>query len=134
MSDEQANGMHDDLPPLHDPRHVAVNARDVMRPCGWAKSKGFQNLKDRDLVAPPVLTHPDRWRLARFLRPLHASDAHIPLRTSAPAQPDAMPGDSDGVARFDALLAADQVAPWLAPAEDQPGTRTDSLAGPGMRD
>ena len=83
MSDELANGMHDDLAPFHDPRHVALNARDVMRPCGWAKSKDFQNLKNRDLVAPPVMTHPDRWRLARFLRPLHASDAHIPLRTSA---------------------------------------------------
>ena len=75
MSDELANDMHDDLPPLHDPCHVALNARDVMRPCGWAKSTAYQNLKDRNLVAPPVMTHPDRWRLSRFVRPPNASDA-----------------------------------------------------------
>lgn len=50
------------------------------------------------------------------------------------AQPVAMPLDPDGVAQVDPLLAADQVAPWLAPAEGQPGTRNDSPACPGMRD
>jgi hypothetical protein len=34
---------------------------------GWGKTKGYQNLKDRDLVPPPVMTHPDRWRLDQLL-------------------------------------------------------------------
>ena len=34
---------------------------------GWGKTKGYQNLKDRSLVPPPVLTHPDRWRLDQLL-------------------------------------------------------------------
>lgn len=67
MSDGLANGMHDDLAPLHDPRHVFLNARDVMRRYGWGKTKGYQNLKDRDLVPPPVMTHPDRWRLDQLM-------------------------------------------------------------------
>jgi hypothetical protein len=31
------------------------------------KTKGYQNLKDRSLVPPPVMTHPDRWRLDQLL-------------------------------------------------------------------
>jgi hypothetical protein len=38
-----------------------------MRRYGWGKTKGYQNLKDRDLVPPPVMTHPDRWRLDQLL-------------------------------------------------------------------
>lgn len=34
---------------------------------GWGKTKGYQNLKNRDLVPPPVMTHPDRWRLDQLL-------------------------------------------------------------------
>ena len=34
---------------------------------GWGKTKGYQNLKDRELVPPPVMTHPDRWRLDQLL-------------------------------------------------------------------
>ncbi len=29
--------------------------------------QGYQNLKNRDLVPPPVMTHPDRWRLGQLL-------------------------------------------------------------------
>ena len=50
-----------------DPRHVFLDARDVMARYGWGKTKGYQNLKDRDLVPPPVMTHPDRWRLDQLL-------------------------------------------------------------------
>src|SRR3954453_19912465 len=67
MSDGLANGMHAALGPLHDPRHVFLNARDVMRRYGWGKTKGYQTLKDRDLVPPPVMTHPDRWRLDQLM-------------------------------------------------------------------
>lgn len=48
------------IDPGVDPRHVFLNARDVMARYGWGKTKGYQNLKDRDLVPPPVMTHPDR--------------------------------------------------------------------------
>jgi len=50
-----------------DPRHVFLDARDVMARYGWGKTKGYQNLKNRDLVPPPVMTHPDRWRLDQLL-------------------------------------------------------------------
>jgi hypothetical protein len=51
-----------------DPRHVFLHAGDVIRRYGWGKTKGYQNLKDRELVPPPVVTHPDRWRLDQLLR------------------------------------------------------------------
>lgn len=34
---------------------------------GWGKTKGYQNLKDRTLIPPPVMTRPDRWRLDQLL-------------------------------------------------------------------
>lgn len=50
-----------------DPRHVFLDAGDVISRYGWGKTKGYQNLKDRELVPPPVMTHPDRWRLDQLL-------------------------------------------------------------------
>ncbi|GAA3661707.1 hypothetical protein GCM10022237_21990 [Nocardioides ginsengisoli] len=41
--------------------------RDVVARYGWGKTKGYQNLKGRELVPPPVMTHPDRWRLDQLL-------------------------------------------------------------------
>lgn len=55
----------DDGPP--DPRHVFLHASDVLHRYGWGKTKGYQNLKDRELVPAPVMTHPDRWRLDQLL-------------------------------------------------------------------
>jgi len=57
--------IHDDGP--LDPRHVFLDASDVMSRYGWGKTKGYRNLKDRSLVPPPVMTHPDRWRLDQLL-------------------------------------------------------------------
>jgi len=53
--------------PDHDPRHVFLDAREVMQRYGWGRTKGYQNLKRRDLVPPPVVTQPDRWRLDQLL-------------------------------------------------------------------
>ena len=50
-----------------DPRHVFLDAHDVMARYGWGKTKFYQNLKDRSLVPAPVMTHPDRWRLDQLL-------------------------------------------------------------------
>jgi len=50
-----------------DPRHVFLDASEVMSRYGWGKTKGYQNLKNRDLVPQPVMTHPDRWRLDQLL-------------------------------------------------------------------
>jgi hypothetical protein len=50
-----------------DARHVFLDAHDVMARYGWGKTKGYQNLKDRQLVPPPVMTHPNRWRLDQLL-------------------------------------------------------------------
>lgn len=52
---------------MDDPRHVFLCARDVMHRYGWGKTKGYQNLKDPELVPPPVMPHPDRWRLDQLL-------------------------------------------------------------------
>ncbi|KQY56434.1 hypothetical protein ASG90_13490 [Nocardioides sp. Soil797] len=59
--------MRDDISPMRDPRHVFLTARDVMHRYGWGKTKGYQNLKDRELVPAPVMIHPDRWRLDQLL-------------------------------------------------------------------
>lgn len=50
-----------------DPRHVFLDATAVMARYGWGKTKGYQNLKDRDLIPAPVMVHPDRWRLDQLL-------------------------------------------------------------------
>jgi hypothetical protein len=50
-----------------DPRNLFLDAKAVMQRYGWGKTKGYQNLKNRDLVPPPVMTHPDRWRLDQLL-------------------------------------------------------------------
>jgi hypothetical protein len=50
-----------------DPRNVFLCPSEVMARYGWGKTKGYQNLKDRELVPPPVMTHPDRWRLDQLL-------------------------------------------------------------------
>lgn len=52
---------------MDDPRHVFLSAGEVTARYGWGKTKGYQNLKDRSLVPPPVMTHPDRWRLDQLL-------------------------------------------------------------------
>lgn len=51
-----------------DPRNVFLDAHAVMQRYNWGKSRGYMNLKDRDLMPPPVMTHPDRWRLDQLQR------------------------------------------------------------------
>lgn len=67
MSEAPAAGMPEETSPIRDPRHIFLDAREVMRRYGWGKTKGYENLKDRDLVPPPVMIHPDRWRLDQLL-------------------------------------------------------------------
>ncbi|RHW27755.1 hypothetical protein D0Z08_07870 [Nocardioides immobilis] len=52
---------------MDNPRHVFLNASEVMARNGWGKTKDCQNLKDRELVSPPVMTNPDRWPLDQLL-------------------------------------------------------------------
>ena len=52
---------------MDDPHHVFLSASEVMARYGWGKTRGYQNLKDRELVPAPVMTHPDRWRLDQLL-------------------------------------------------------------------
>ncbi len=51
-----------------DPRDVFLDAKAVMLRYGWGKTRGYQHLRDRELIPPPVLTHPDRWRLDQLQR------------------------------------------------------------------
>ena len=50
-----------------DPRYVFLDASAVMRRYGWGRTKGDQNLKNRELVPAPVMTHSNRWRLDQLL-------------------------------------------------------------------
>ena len=50
-----------------DPRHVFLNAGEVIARYRWSRSKGYQNLKDRELVPAPVMRRPDRWRLDQLM-------------------------------------------------------------------
>lgn len=50
-----------------DPRNVFLSAGEVIARYGWGKTRGYQHLKDRSDVPPPVMTHPDRWRLDQLL-------------------------------------------------------------------
>ena len=52
---------------MDDPRHLFLSASEVMARYGWSRTKGYQNLKDREMVPQPVMTHPDRWRLDQLL-------------------------------------------------------------------
>lgn len=87
--------MQDKIPPVHDPRHVFLDAREVMRRYGWGKTKGYQNLKDRDLVPPPVMSHPDRWRLDQLLAWEERRMAMAEAAIMALVEPDRQ---SDGLA------------------------------------
>jgi len=52
---------------MDDPRHVFLSAGEVIARYGWGKTRGYQHLKNRALIPPPVMTHPDRWRLDQLL-------------------------------------------------------------------
>lgn len=67
-----------------DPRHVFLDAHEVMQRYGWGKTRGYQNLKDRRLVPEPVFIHPNRWRLDQLLaweeRRMAAAEAALEAR------------------------------------------------------
>jgi len=46
---------------------VFLSASDVIARYGWGKTRGHLHLKGRTLIPPPVMTHPDRWRLDQLL-------------------------------------------------------------------
>ncbi|MFZ5852141.1 MAG: hypothetical protein ACOYY2_12235 [Actinomycetota bacterium] len=52
---------------MDDPRHVFLSAREVMTRYSWGRRKGYQHLKGRELVPPPVMSYPDRWRVDQLL-------------------------------------------------------------------
>lgn len=52
---------------MDDPRNVFLSAGEVIARYGWGKTRGYQHLKARSEVPPPVMTHPDRWRLDQLL-------------------------------------------------------------------
>ncbi|WP_313405024.1 hypothetical protein [Aeromicrobium sp.] len=73
-----------------DPRHVFLSAGDVLRRYGWGKTRGYQNLKDREMIPPPVVRHPDRWRLDQLMaweeRQLKLAEAALNTREPAGAR------------------------------------------------
>ena len=92
------------IDPDLDPRHIFLNASDVIARYGWGKTRGYRNLKDRELVPPPVMTHPDRWRLDQLM------------------------------AAEKKLIALAQSSPGAVPALDhRPATLTDLLPKPKHR-
>jgi hypothetical protein len=57
----------------------------------WGKTKGYQKLKDRELVPAPVMTHPDRWRLDQLLAWEQERMALAEAALEAPVAPDREP-------------------------------------------
>lgn len=86
----------------HDPRNVFLDARAVMRRYGWGKTRGYQRLRDRALVPPPVMTHPDRWRLDQLQR---WEDRRI-----AEAEPDRADPESTSFRSLDERLPAPKIS------------------------
>lgn len=85
-----------------DPRHVFLTAREVMQRYGWGQTRGYEKLKNRNLVPPPVTTRPNRWRLDHLMAwedgifveaqkametPEHESDVEARARRLAAALP-----------------------------------------------
>ncbi|GAA1604532.1 hypothetical protein GCM10009789_68140 [Kribbella sancticallisti] len=81
-----------------DPRRVFLSAQEVIARYRWGHRRGYQNLQDRELVPPPVVRHPDRWRLDQLLA---NEDRHIALsekeveRLMAASQPTAPDRESE---------------------------------------
>lgn len=83
-----------------DPRHVFLSAQEVIARYRWGQRRGYQNLKDRELVPAPVVRHPDRWRLDQLLahedRRIAIAEKEIQRSTAAsqptPPDHDAEPG------------------------------------------
>lgn len=86
-----------------DPRHVFLDAREVMARYGWGKTKGYQNLKDRELVPPPVMRNPNRWRLDQLLTWEDHRIALTQEATSKPTEPN-RGSDLDTGSRLAGLL------------------------------
>lgn len=74
-----------------DPRHVFLDATDVMHRYGWGKTRGYQNLKDRSLVPAPVMTHPTRWRLDQLMAWEEKRMALAEAALNALVEPDRRP-------------------------------------------
>lgn len=79
-------------PDGQDPRHVFLDAQEVMHRYGWGKTRGYQNLKDRSLVPEPVLIPPNRWRLDQLLaweeRRMAAAEAALDTMSEDGFAPD----------------------------------------------
>lgn len=67
MGEATTDGVWSSTDCCRDPRHVFLVAREVIGRYGWGKTRGYQYLKDRELVPPPLMTHPARWRLDQLL-------------------------------------------------------------------
>ena len=50
-----------------DPRHVFLSAGEVIERYRWGLTRGYANLKNREITPPPVVTHPTRWRLDQLM-------------------------------------------------------------------
>ena len=72
-------------------RNFFLGASEVMARYGWGKTRGDQNLKDRELAPPPVMTHPDRWRLDQLLAAEERRIAMEEAALEAPVAPDREP-------------------------------------------
>lgn len=57
----------EDEPAAYDPRNVFLSSGEVMKRYRWGQTRGYQRLKDRNLVPPPVMTHPNLWRLDHLM-------------------------------------------------------------------
>lgn len=113
-----------------DPRNVFLCASEVIARYGWGKTKGYQNLKDRELVPPPVMAHPDRWRLDQLLAweerrmalAQAALDALVARDVTRSTLPTSSLGRSEGATRRDGHVDCTRERSCRVPL-DPAGTR-----------
>lgn len=48
-------------------RWIVTHAASGLSRTGFSHDAAFQHLKNRTLIPPPVMTHPDRWHLDQLL-------------------------------------------------------------------
>lgn len=79
-----------------DPRHVFLSAGEVIKRYRWGLTRGYANLKNREITPPPVVTHPTRWRLDQLMaweerRMADTADLEVPKPRTVPQIGDLLP-------------------------------------------
>lgn len=108
---------------MDDPRHVFLDARRDA-PLRLGQDQGLPEPQGPDLVPPPVMTHPDRWRLDQLLA--WGGEAHRAGRGGAGGDGRTRPGTGERhrPAPPTHATTASRVVEISATPSREPATRT----------